>query len=87
MISEYDRGETRDGYWEDVYIRYIDELPKMKIHKYRPHELEEFDSLEELRLFDEKYINNTGCKVFRNICGVLSARKETSRIYLFSKMV
>ena len=34
LIKEYDRGETRQGYWEDVYIRYIDELPKMQIHKY-----------------------------------------------------
>ena len=76
MIKEYDRGETREGYWEDVYIRYIDELPKMQIHKYKAHELEEFDSLEELRKFDEKYINNTGCKVFMNICGVLNCEER-----------
>ena len=76
MIKEYDRGETRQGYWEDVYIRYIDELPKMKIHKYESHDLEEFDSLDELRQFDEEYINNTSCKVFRNICGVLNCEEK-----------
>lgn len=76
MKTEYDRGETREGYWEDVYIRYIDKLPKMQIHKYKPHELEEFDSLEDLRQFDENYINNTGCFVLQNICGVLNCEEK-----------
>lgn len=76
MKKEYDRGETRLGYWEDVYARYINELPPMKIHRYQPHEIEEFDSLEELRQFDEEYINNTGCLIFRNICNVLECKEE-----------
>ena len=76
MKKEYDRGETRLGYWEDVYTRYINELPPMKIHRYQPHEIEEFDSLEELRQFDEEYINNTGCKMFQNICSVLRCEEK-----------
>ena len=76
MKKEYDRGETRLGYWEDVYARYINELPLMKIHRYQPHDIEEFDSLEELRLFDEEYVNNTGCKIFQNICSVLKCEEK-----------
>lgn len=76
MIKEYDRGETRQGYWEDVYLRYIDELPLMKVRRYKSHEIEEFDSLDELRLFDEEYINNTGCTIFHNICGVLKCEEK-----------
>ena len=76
MKKEYDRGETRLGYWEDVYARYIKELPPMKIHRYQPHDIEEFDSLEELRLFDEEYINNTGCKIFQNICSILKCEEK-----------
>ena len=76
MKKEYDRGETRLGYWEDVYARYIKELPPMKIHRYQPHDIEEFDSLEELRQFDEEYINNTGCSVFHNICDVLKCEEK-----------
>ena len=76
MKKEYDRGETRLGYWEDVYARYINELPPMKIHRYQPHDIEEFDSLEELRLFDEEYVNNTGCKIFHNICSVLNCEEK-----------
>ena len=67
MKKEYDRGETRLGYWEDVYLRYINELPPMKLHRYQPHDIEEFDSLDELRQFDEEYVNNTGCSIFHNI--------------------
>ena len=76
MKKEYDRGETRLGYWEDVYARYIDELPPMKIHRYQPHDIEEFDTLDELRLFDEEYVNNTGSKIFRNICEVLHCEEK-----------
>lgn len=75
MKKEYDRGETRQGYWEDVYLRYIKELPPMKIHRYQPHDIEEFDSLDELRAFDEEYINNTGCVIFHNICEVLKCEE------------
>ena len=71
MIEEYPNEETKKGYWEDVYIKHINELPLMKIHRYNPHDIEEFDSLEELRLFDEKYINYTGSKIFQNICSAL----------------
>lgn len=76
MIEEYPKEETKKGYWEDVYIKHINELPWMKIHRYQEHDIEEFDSLEELRLFDEKYINNTGSKIFKNICSVLQCEEK-----------
>ena len=52
MKKEYANDETRHGYWEDVYIRHIDDLPLMKIRRYQPHDIEEFDNLDELCLFD-----------------------------------
>jgi CTP:phosphocholine cytidylyltransferase involved in choline phosphorylation for cell surface LPS epitopes len=76
MKKEYNRKETRLGYWEDVYVRYINELPPMKIHRYMPHDIEEFDSLDELRRFDKEYINNTGCKMFQNICSILKCEEK-----------
>ena len=75
MIAEYQNEYTRLGYWEDVYIRYIEKLPKLKIHRYNPHEIEEFDSLDELRKFDSEYINNTDCTIFKNICNVLHCKE------------
>ena len=76
LKKEYVQESTRHEYWEDVYIRHIKDLPLMRIHKYQPHEIEEFDSLEELRLFDETYINNTGCQMFKNICQILKCEEK-----------
>lgn len=76
MINEYCLQKTRNEYWEDVYIRNIEHLPKMKIRRYSSNEIAEFDSLDELREFDSDYINNTGSKVFKNICGVLNCEEE-----------
>jgi CTP:phosphocholine cytidylyltransferase-like protein/thiamine kinase-like enzyme len=76
MLSEYDKPETKAGYWEDLYIRYIDQLPKMKVHRYAPHEIEEFDSLEDLRAFDEKYVNDSGSSIMRHVCTILDCQER-----------
>lgn len=47
MIKEYCNKTTKQGYWEDLYIRYIDQLPKMKINRYQEGDIQEFDSLDE----------------------------------------
>lgn len=75
LISEYDKPETKAGYWEDLYIRYIDELPRMKVHRYSPCQIEEFDSLEELRAFDEKYVNDSGSSIMKHVCSILDCQE------------
>lgn len=76
MLAEYDKSETKAGYWEDLYIRHIDSLPRMKVHRYEPHEIEEFDSLEELRAFDSRYINDSGSQTMQNICEALGCQER-----------
>ena len=76
LRREYEHTETKMGYWEDIYAKHVKDLPLMKIHRYRSHEIEEFDSLEELRLFDETYVNDTGCRMFRNICQILKCEER-----------
>ena len=76
MVEEYKDEKTRTEYWEDVYLRHIAELPPMKMRRYRPHEIEEFDSLAELRAFDPKYLNDTGSRIMKNICSVLSCEEK-----------
>lgn len=68
MKKEYVHDDTRQCYWEDVYIRNIQELPPLKIHRYRPHEIKEFDTLDELREFDHSYIADTRSAVIKQIC-------------------
>lgn len=76
MRKEYDREETKQGYWEDVYIRYIDQLPKMKVNRYGDGEIQEFDSLDELRLFDESYLNDTRSAVIKLIAQKQNVMEE-----------
>ena len=72
LAAEYDNDETKQGYWEDVYIRHIQEMPAMQVHRYKEHEIEEFDSIDELRKFDESYINDTRSSVVKSIANDLN---------------
>lgn len=76
MKEEYEKDETKQGYWEDVYIKHMDNLPRMKINRYKESEIKEFDSIDELRLFDESYKSDTRSKVVKYICKVLGVREE-----------
>lgn len=72
MIEEYKNETTKQGYWEDLYIRYLDQLPKMKINRYKEGDIQEFDSLDELRLFDVSYVGDTRSSVVKSICKSLN---------------
>lgn len=76
LAKEYINEETRHQYWEDVYIRHIDTLPFMKIHRYSPHQIEEFDSLEDLRKFDSSYIEDTRSSIIKEIASRLNCSES-----------
>lgn len=67
---------TRMGYWEDTYIRHLDELPPMKIHRYAPDDIEEFDSLDELREFDSSYRKDTRSEVIARLARRMNCGQE-----------
>lgn len=67
LSVEYEKDEVRQGYWEDLYIRHINHLPPMAVRKYLEHEIEEFDSLDDLRMFDSSYISDTRSSVLKEI--------------------
>lgn len=75
FVREYEKVETRQGYWEDVYMRHIHSLP-MKARKYEYGIINEFDSIDELRCFDASYINNTRSTILKRICEMLSCEEE-----------
>lgn len=64
LKKEYEREETRCQLWESVFSRHTEELP-MYLKKYDKSLIEEFDSLEELREFDETYRDNSGSQIMR----------------------
>lgn len=83
LEKEYRQAETRQQYWEDVYIRHLRELPPMKIRRYKDGEIAEFDTLDELRLFDKSYITDTRSSVIKAISRRLGV--EESELHDFRK--
>ena len=66
---------TRERLWEYILEDHLDEL-RMYIRRYDADKILEFDSLEDLRSFDDKYLQNTGSNIFRNICGILGCSED-----------
>ena len=60
----YDRPETADLLWESIYLRHLDEL-KMKLRRYPDGVIFEFDTLDELRAFDESYVGDTRSRLLK----------------------
>ena len=83
FVKEYEKEVTRQGYWEDVYMRYVQDLP-MKARKYENGIINEFDSIDELRCFDESYINDTRSSILKRICLMLSC--EEADLHTFKRI-
>lgn len=71
----YQRPETKPLYWEDIYINHIDELP-MYIRKYPDTTIMEFDTLDELRAFDESYWDCTRSRIIKEISIELGCKER-----------
>lgn len=75
LEKEYNLPQTIEKLWETIYIEHISELP-MKIKKYPDGVIYEFDTLDELRLFDPSYIKNTRSDILKNIAKKLCAEES-----------
>lgn len=75
LKREYEKPTVCERLWEDLYISNIKDLC-MYIRRYDENEIKEFDSLDELRLFDDKYITDSNSKIFTNICKILNCKEE-----------
>ncbi|MBD5403148.1 NTP transferase domain-containing protein [bacterium] len=84
LCREYEKECTRYGYWEDVYISHLHELPRMKIRRFRDHDIQEFDSLDELRQFDPTYITDSNSVILSEIANRLNCKE--SELYGFEKI-
>lgn len=73
LKEEYKKLRTREELWENLYIRYVKELP-LHIKKYSSGIIYEFDSLKELQDFDIDYLTNTNSEIIKNICSVLKCQ-------------
>ncbi|WP_028264555.1 phosphotransferase [Atopobium fossor] len=74
LEAVYDKPETADKLWEEIYVDHINELDMIA----RPYEdgvINEFDSLDELRSFDQYFIENVDSEILDNIVEVLGCKK------------
>ena len=75
FVEEYQKNETKMGYWEDVYMKHIASL-SMKARKYKEGIINEFDSIDELRSFDTSYITDTRSSILKKVCMVLNCSER-----------
>lgn len=71
----YHQPENINKLWESLYMENLDIL-KMRIRKYDSDVIFEFDTLDELREFDESYRNNTRSKILKQLAQQLGCREE-----------
>ena len=75
LEAEYDLPETAGKLWESIFMAHLDIL-KMKIEKYAPGVIYEFDTLDELRGFDESYRTDTRSVFLKTAASRLGVREE-----------
>ncbi|MBQ8172178.1 MAG: NTP transferase domain-containing protein [Oscillospiraceae bacterium] len=80
MDKEYNRAETLNKFWADIQDEHLQEL-----YMYAKHcdnnIIYEFDSLEELRDFDEEYLDNTGSDLMKKIADQLNTSQRNLRSF------
>lgn len=75
LDSVYDKPETANLLWESIYMNHLDEL-KMKIRKYKDDVIFEFDTLDELRAFDNSYINDSRSELLKTVAVELGCKES-----------
>jgi CTP:phosphocholine cytidylyltransferase-like protein/thiamine kinase-like enzyme len=74
----YDVPETKSKLWEGIYAEHVKDFD-MEIRKYSDGIIYEFDSLDELREFDEDFVTNIDSTVLDNICQTLDCERHQIR--------
>ena len=74
LEAVYHLPETAPKLWEAIYIEHVKELD-MVMRRYPEGMINEFDSVDEIRSFDPKFIENVDSEVFDHISEALGCRK------------
>ena len=75
MDEIYEKPETANLLWESIYSKNLNVL-KMKIKKYANNVIFEFDTLDELREFDNSYIEDTRSEIIRTLAHQLGIAQK-----------
>ncbi len=71
LTREYAKAETVSKLWEAIYKEHLDEL-HLRMRRYDAGLIFEFDSLDELRLFDTGYLSDTRSQIIKHIAAEMS---------------
>lgn len=72
LNADHEEGNYNGNVWEQILAERCKALPPMEIKVYPDDSIFEFDSLEELRSFDNTYVHHTHSRIIKNICRVLN---------------
>ena len=75
MDKEYEYPSIYDMKIDDFYIRHLSCLD-IYIKKYPKDAILEFDTVADIKLFDDKFVQNMGENILTNICDVLKCSDE-----------
>ena len=76
LNEDHEIGNYNGIIWEQILADHCKTLPPMEIKVYPNDAIFEFDSLEELRAFDENYVHHTHSRIMKNICKVLECGED-----------
>ena len=83
MLEMINRDQEIGSYdadlWEQILADNLKKLPPMEIRPYPEEVIHEFDSLDELRRFDNHYVKHTNSSIMQNIIRVLHCREDEIR--------
>jgi len=75
LTKEYNKQETVSKFWADIQDEYIEQL-YMYAKRCDNNIIYEFDSLDELREFDEQYLINSNCTLIAQIADKLNTKER-----------
>lgn len=73
--QDYEKKETLGKFWADIQDEHLSEL-YMYAKRCPDNVIYEFDSLEELREFDHKYLTNSGSAIMKQLCHLLAVKEN-----------
>ena len=76
LEEHHSLGDYDQLLWEQLFADNIKKLPPMLVKTYPDNVIFEFDSLEELRAFDEHYVNDVESSIMKNICMALDCEEK-----------
>ena len=75
LRNDYYRPDTYNKLWESIMVDHLDVL-KMRVKKYSSPCIHEFDSLDELRLFDTSYYDDSRSCYIKAVCEQLGVKEK-----------